>query len=155
MKEGLLVYSTLLSIHSILRWLVIATGVIALVASLRAASDAAYRPASAPRLLFVTAIDLQVLVGLLLYLRFSPLTTTALHHLDAAMSNHVLRFWVVEHPFGMLASLALAHVGNVRLRQAGGDRRAARRVAVYFAMALLLAIVSIPWPFLSYGRPLL
>jgi hypothetical protein len=75
--------------------------------------------------------------------------------MGAAMSNDLARFWTIEHPFGMAVALTLAHIGRVRSRQAIVDARRARRAAVYFTLAILVIILSIPWPGLPYGRPLL
>ena len=148
-------YATLLSVHSVLRWLVILSAVAAFVAALRGAA----RPGGhAPRIAgftLATFFDVQLLVGLALYLRFSPLTTAAIHHFDRAMGNEVLRFWTVEHPVGMIAGLALVHIGNVKVRRNPGDARALRRAAIYFALALVVTLLSVPWPFMPYGRPLL
>src|SRR5512142_1042601 len=100
-------YSVLLTVHSILRWLVIVAGVVAAVRAWRASSSTVVATASSEGLIFTVFFDLQFLVGLLLYFVASPLTTAALHHLGGAMSNELLRFWAIEHPFGMIVALAL------------------------------------------------
>jgi hypothetical protein len=154
-KEIASVYAILLSLHSVVRWLVLAAGIVAVAAAIRAASTRG-RPAPAGAgLLFAILLDIQVLLGLLLYLRFSPLTTAALRHLDRAMTDDTLRFWAVEHPFGMLAGLAFAHAGSVRARKSAAAGRRDWRTALYFGLALLLVAASVPWPFMPYGRPLL
>ena len=63
-----------------------------------------------------------MLLGLLLYFVFSPLTKAALGDFAGAMKDPLMRFWAVEHVFGMVIGVALAHVGHVA-GQAGGDRR--------------------------------
>ncbi len=148
-------YATLLTIHSVLRWLVILSAVGAVVAAWRAAARPGGSAARIAGFVLATFFDLQLLVGLALYLRFSPLTTAAIHHFDQAMGNSLLRFWAVEHPVGMIVALALAHVGNVKVRRHPADPRALRHAAVYFAAALVIALLLVPWPFLPYGRPLL
>jgi hypothetical protein len=67
----------------------------------------------------------------------------------------VLRFFAVEHITGMLVVVVVAHLGRVktqRPQQASARHRAA---AIWYGAAVLIALVSIPWPFLPYGRPLL
>jgi len=150
-------YSTFLLVHSVLRWAVIAAGVVAVVRAWRASSVRElrdFRQRRADGRAFTVLFDLQFLVALILYFLLSPVTTAALHHFGAAMSNNVARFWAVEHPFGMIAGLALAHIGRAKCRRTGSPQQR-RRGAIYFSLALLVVLVSVPWPFLPYGRPLL
>jgi hypothetical protein len=70
------------------------------------------------------------------------------------MRQPQLRFWLVEHPIGMLAALILVHVGRVRTRRAP-DAVKGRRARLFFGLALLLILASIPWPGLPYGRGLI
>ena len=70
------------------------------------------------------------------------------------MSDDIVRFWAIEHPFGMIVALAVAHAARGKSRQ-GGDGRRRRRVALLHSIAIAIILVSTPWPFLPYGRPLL
>jgi hypothetical protein len=70
-------------------------------------------------------MDVQLLIGFLLYLFFSPMTTGALRDFGSAMGNSVLRFYAVEHLFGMVVAVIIAHVG-ARSRAATGPRRQAQ-----------------------------
>ena len=146
-------YGWVSALHSWIRWLVIISGVVAVVRAFmqRGTWSSADDRAG---IVFTTVLDVQFLFGLLLYLWFSPITAAARHALGAAMQNASLRFWVVEHPIGMIAALALAHVGRTRVRRAapGAKARAAR---IFFALALVLVLLSTPWPGLPYARPLL
>ena len=65
-----------------------------------------------------------------------------------------MRFWAVEHVFGMLVGIALAHVGvaRARLRRRPPKHRI---VAIFFGLALLAILVSIPWPGTPNARPLI
>src|SRR5918993_3385248 len=106
-------YSLVLNVHSWMRWIVIAT---CLWSILRAAM-AGGRPwtpadARASRLFMIT-LDIQMLLGLLLYLVLSPFTRQAMSNMGEAMKVSSLRFFVVEHLFGMIVALALAHIGAV------------------------------------------
>ena len=71
-----------------------------------------------------------------------------------AMHTASLRYWAVEHPFGMIAGLALAHVGRARLRRQPPERRG-RTALIFFILAVIVAAASIPWPAMSNGRPLI
>lgn len=150
-------YLLTLAIHSLLRWAVLATGIAAFARGLagvraRRAWTAADNRAG---LWFVIAMDVQLLLGLALYLRLSPLTQAALQDFGAAMRNSTLRFWAVEHLVGMLVALALVHVGRVRIRKTTDAVRRHRVAAMFFGLALLAILLTIPWPGMPTARPLL
>ncbi len=147
-------YSTALTLHSWLRWVVIAAG---LVAFIRAAAGASGRKPWRPSddragFWFTMTLDVQLLLGLLLYVFLSPLTSQALHDFGAAMKAPGLRFWAVEHAFGMLIGVALAHVGRARARKADSLRRH-KVAAIFFGLALVVILASIPWPGTPNARP--
>jgi hypothetical protein len=150
-------YAAALLLHSWLRWLVIAAGLLAVGRALGGrAKGRAWGPHDdrAGRL-FAVALDVQVLVGLLLYFVLSPVVTAARADVAAAMRTSALRFWLVEHLVAMLLAIVLAHVGRTRVRRAMSDRQRFTRAAVYFGLALLLVLAGTPWPGLPYARPLL
>jgi hypothetical protein len=145
-------YPILLAVHSLLRWAVLAAGGAAVLRALggkrtwSAADDRA-------GLWFVVAMDLQFLLGLLLYAGVSPITRVAFADFGGAMANSMLRYWAVEHLFGMLIAIALVHIGRVRIRKADAARR--RRLAlIFYGLALVIILASIPWPGTSAARPL-
>ncbi len=144
-------YSAMLLAHSVLRWAVILAGLVAAATAWR--EESGPQTARAGRV-FTVLLDLQVLAGLILYFLLSQITRFALSHFGAAMSDNIVRFWAIEHPFGMIAAVAVAHVARARSGH-GGDARQRRRVALYVSIAIAIIILSTPWPFLPYGRPLL
>lgn len=149
-------YTPLLLVHSWLRWAVLAMGVLAVARAL--AGVRTRRPftpidESAARR-FVIALDIQLLLGLILYLWASPFTTEAFADLGAAMRNAPLRFFVVEHVFGMVVATALAHVGKVRLTRIPDSAGRHKAALVFFGLALVIIALSIPWPGMPAGRPL-
>jgi hypothetical protein len=150
-------YATVLLLHSWLRWLVILLG---LVATIRAIAGASSRRPWMPvddRLgkLFAGALDLQMLLGLVLYFFLSPITTAALSDFMGSMKVSAMRFWSVEHWFGMVIAIALVHVGIARARRATDGPRKHRILALFFVLAMMAILAAIPWPGRPYGRPLL
>lgn len=148
-------YTSVLLLHSWLRWIVILAG---LYAFFRAASGASGRKSWTPAddragFWFSMALDVQFLLGLVLYFFLSPLTAAALHDFGAAMKDSLLRFFAVEHVFGMLIGIALVHVGRARARKADSLRRH-KVAAIFFGLALIAILASIPWPGTPHGRPL-
>jgi hypothetical protein len=149
-------YSAALFMHSWIRWAVILAGLYAFVrAALGTSRRSPWTPADdRAGFWFVTALDLQMVFGLILYFLLSPLTAVALHNFSGAMKDPILRFWGAEHPFGMIIGIALAHVGQVRARKTDSLRRH-RVAAIFFGLALVVILASIPWPGSPHGRPLL
>ena len=146
-------YGIVLNVHSWLRWVVL---IVMLWTILRAVlpGPRAWTPADDRSLrLSVISLDVQFLLGLLLYFVLSPFTREAMSDIGAAMRSPGLRFFAVEHVAGMLIAITLAHVGAVRIRKAAPERRH-RLAAIFFILALLAVLASIPWPGLPAGRPL-
>jgi len=105
-------------------------------------------------LVLVTIVDIQLLLGLLLYLVLSPFTASAFHDFGAAMRNPQLRFWAVEHSATMMLAIVLVHVGRVLARTAATPESSRRRQIICFGLATVLMIVATPWPGMANGRPL-
>ncbi len=138
-------YALILLVHSWLRWAVLAAGLAAALGG-RSRSDTAGK-------WFTILLDVQILLGLLLYFVLSPFTTEALADFGAAMGNSQLRFFAVEHVFGMLIGTALAHVGRKKIARAPIERRG-RLALIFYGLALLAIAASIPWPGMPAGRPI-
>ena len=149
------IYGTVLGLHSLMRWAIVALVLTAVARALLARQGG--RPWSGTdeqvgRLL-VIALDVQFLLGAVMYVGLSPVVKAAMTNLSLAMQNRTMRFWVVEHPIALVAAVVLAHVGFAKAKRTGGT--AAQRYALlYFGLALVIILTSIPWPFFSYGRPL-
>src|SRR6202158_5891038 len=143
-------YSFVLVLHSWLRWIAIAAGIGATAAAISSPRGGG---SERPGLLFMISMDLQMLLGLLLYTFLSPTTAAIFNDFGAAMKDPVARFWAVEHVTMMLAAGALAHVGRVLTRKSlspGGKRI---RLMVCFGLSTLLMIAEAPWPGMRAGRP--
>jgi hypothetical protein len=100
-------------------------------------------------------VDVQLLLGLLLYFVYSPYTALALDDFGNAMRSSDLRFWAVEHPFGPIVGLALLHIGRARAKKMTDGLRKHRTTAIFFALALIAIAAAIPWPGTPHPRPLI
>ena len=151
------VYAALVILHSWIRWIVLLTGLFAVVRGVRGkAGRAPWGPGDdAAGRWFVISLDTQMLIGLVLYLFLSPYTMSAWGNMGEAMRDPLLRFFAIEHLVGMIVGTALAHVGRARIRKAADPLRRHTLAVIFFALALLVIAASIPWPFMSTGRPLL
>ena len=146
----------LLTAHSLNRWLVVVLLLIALVRGISGwtrGRDWIRRDDLTARVL-LAVLDLQLLLGLALYV-VSPLVRAGWSDIAAAMDNRVLQFWTVEHAPTMILAIVIVHIGHVAARRAAEDRRRFRVATLSIAVATLLILGGIPWPFLPHGRPLL
>jgi hypothetical protein len=148
-------YSGFMTVHSVFRWLVLLAGLAAVglaIAGWRGRPWQTFDKVAGRA--FVGLLDFQLLLGLILYVVLSPIVSTAVVNAGAAMKDPVMRFFMLEHPLGMIAAIALAHVGSVRVKKAADDAGKHRTAAVFFGLALVLILLSIPWPGMPAGRPL-
>ncbi len=147
-------YTSVLALHSWVRWLALIAGVGATLAALR--SDAGSDKSTADRwgMIMVTALDLQMLLGLILYFALSPFTVQAMQDFGAAMRTPQLRFWAVEHITMMIGAVILTHVGRVLSRKATNPSARRMRMLICYGLATLLMFAGTPWPGTMNGRPL-
>lgn len=143
-------YDFMLMLHSGLRWLVALLAVVAVVTAWIATRRNGGRWPAPLRTLgkvYVGLFDLQLLVGVLLYVWLSPLTTGAFNALGEAMKVGELRYFVVEHVVMMVAAAVLIHVGVALARKSDS----ALKAAMLYTFALLIMIPGIPWARVAAG----
>jgi hypothetical protein len=142
-------YSVVLLLHSWIRWVSLVAGVGTTLAALRSKTDGERSLADRWGLVMMMTLDLQMLLGLALYLALSPNMQEILSHFGASMKDPALRFWAVEHITAMMGAVILAHVGRVLARKATSAAAKRTRLVICAGLATVLMIVGMPWP----GRP--
>lgn len=150
-------YTITLLAHSWLRWAVLVAGLFAVGRAIAGAAGRRSWSRADERagFWFVTLLDLQMLLGLVLYFILSPITRAALQDFGAAMSSSGLRFWGVEHLFGMIVGVVLVHLGRARTRKLTESPARHKVAAISYTLGLLAILFSIPWPGMPNGRPLI
>jgi uncharacterized membrane protein HdeD (DUF308 family) len=147
-------YTLVLALHSWLRWLALIAGIAATVTALSDRASTAPRRADLWGLALMVALDVQMLLGLLLYFVLSDYMLAIRNDFGAAMRNSGLRFFAVEHLTLMLGAVVLAHVGRVLGRKAATPESKRMRMLICFGLATVLMVLGIPWPGMASGRPL-
>lgn len=139
-------YSFTLAVHSILRWFVLIFGLLAIIkAYVGWFGKKEWKSLDNQLGLgFTISLDIQVLLGFLLYV-ISPLTQAAFSDIGMAMANSDLRFFLVEHFLMMVVALVLAHIGRSRAKKADTDVSKHKNAAIFFTIAMLLILAAIPW----------
>ncbi len=149
-------YNYLLIIHNLFRWIVILMAAYALYSNFvgwkqggkYSKKDRALNSA------FVGTMDLQLILGFLLYFFYSPYTKTAFSNMAEAMHDKGLRFWAVEHIAGMFIAIVVAHIGAALSKRAKTDAEKFKKAFIYFAIALILVVLSLPYAAHGGERPL-
>lgn len=148
-------YELVLLLHSWLRWGALLAGVLATVTAFTVKPGLrGSEQADRWGLFFTIALDMQMLLGLLLYLALSPITSAIFDDFGAAMGDPVARFWAVEHVTMMVIALVLAHLGRILARKALSPSAKRMRLIICFGLATILMFVGTPWPGMNAGRPL-
>jgi uncharacterized membrane protein YozB (DUF420 family) len=151
------VYLFVLSLHNVLRWLVV---ILTLAAAVNAFwgwfGKRAWSERDRKLGVFVSmGIDIQLLLGLLLYFVISPLMTeTILPNFGGAMKNSELRFFAIEHIFLMVLVVVFAHLGSILAKRGKDSTARFRRAAIWFTLTLALILAGLPWfrPLLRLGE---
>ena len=148
-------YEFTLMIHSWLRWAVLIAAVMAIVSafSMRPGFGGEAR-AERWGLLFMISLDVQLLIGFLLYVALSPTTAAIFDDFGAAMGDPVARFWAVEHLTLMVVAVVLAHLGRILARKARTPGTKRSRILVCFTLSTIAVLAAIPWPGMAAGRAL-
>lgn len=139
--------SLLKGFHNLLRWVVVLGGIYALIAMIRGlTSQVRYdKPAEQAGRLFVSVLDLQVVVGVVLYL-ISPFVKSAMQGgMAEVMGNTALRSILVEHVILMVLAAIAAHIGLATARAAASDRAKFMRGLIWYLVAALLIVLGTPW----------
>lgn len=136
-------YPFLLQFHSGLRWLILLVAIVVVLKSLvglfggtkYSKLDKILAPS------FVGMMDLQLLIGLVLYVFLSPFTS----NFSFNMGDEVIRFWSVEHLALMIFAVAAAHVGRSISKKSEDAQVKFRFQSIFFGMSLVLMLLGIPW----------
>ncbi len=140
-------YSFLLFLHSVIRWGVLLSLLYALIRGIR--GWAGHRPFTTTdntiRNTTVTFSHSQLLIGYTLYF-VSPLIANYRYGAPATVSLP-LRFFGWIHPLLMTIVVVLITIGSSVAKRQSTDMAKFRTMTIWFALALLVLICAIPWPF--------
>jgi uncharacterized membrane protein YeaQ/YmgE (transglycosylase-associated protein family) len=149
-------HTFLLTLHNVTRWLVIIFALIAIVRAFSGwfANKDWTGSDNRSGLIYTIVLDIQLLLGIILFIYPGIYTQMMLADPGAAMGNHLVRFYAIEHTTVMLLAVILAHVGRSLSKRAPAAVAKHRRAAVWFSISLLAILTAVPWPFMaSIGRP--
>ncbi|QIA09584.1 cytochrome B [Draconibacterium halophilum] len=140
-------YTGLLHAHNGFRWLVLIALVFAVILAVIGWTGRRKwgRADNLTGLVLVMLMDIQFLLGIILYAFVSPITKAAFNDFGAAMKNSNLRFYAVEHILLMIIALVLVHIGRAKSKKDAAPLKKYRAAAIFYGLALVLVLAAIPW----------
>ncbi|HUQ66375.1 MAG TPA: hypothetical protein VM101_09475 [Flavitalea sp.] len=152
-------YTGLVHLHNFLRWVVLVLLIVAIVRHLMGMTSRKTFTSGDKKadLLLMISTHIQLLVGLIIWFigdwGYQIVKNSA--GMGEVMKNSAMRFWVIEHPLGMLVATALITVGRGVSKKLLPDAVKHKKIFWFFFIALIIIIASVPWAGRTgIGRPL-
>ncbi|HEX6428575.1 MAG TPA: hypothetical protein VF008_12850 [Niastella sp.] len=141
-------YYLLLAIHSLVRWLVLVSLLVAIFQAYKgwlgnkpfSKFDNIIRSATA------SIAHVQFVLGIVLYC-ISPLVRYFLGYFKTAVHQREIRFFGMEHIAMMLIAVVLITIGSMKAKRQSTDKQRFKTMAIWFTIALIIILSSIPWQF--------
>lgn len=143
-------YDILVHVHSIGRWILLLLLLIAIFNSLVAGGRPFIKSDNRTGLILTITADLMLLIGLALWF-MGPFQQIKSSGMSDVMQNSIARFFAVEHEVGMIIALILIHIGKAQAKKRIADSAKHKRTVIFYLIALIIILISIPWPFLENG----
>lgn len=149
----------LLHLHNTLRWIILILLLVSIFKAYNGWQSKKSFAAGDKKIWLFTMISghITLLLGLYQWAfgRFGIFTTT-LPEGTSVMKDSFYRFFWVEHPLGMIIAIVLMTLGHGMAKKAVSDEVKYKKAFYYFLIALVIILISIPWPFRGMvGRPLM
>jgi hypothetical protein len=141
-------YSTLLTLHSLTRWLVLGSLLFAIFNAYRGwlLNKPYLKFDNSVRHITATIAHMQLVLGVCLYI-ISPIVSYFLHNFSTAVHERTIRFFGMEHIAMMLTGIIVITIGSVKAKRRATDKEKYKTIAIWFTMGLLIILSSIPWSF--------
>lgn len=141
-------YALLLAAHSLVRWLVLISLLVAIFRAYQGwlqqkkfkKSDNTIRTVAA------TCAHIQLVIGIALYC-ISPVIRYFLNYFKTAVHQREIRFFGMEHVTMMLIAIVLITIGSAKAKRQTTDKQRFKTMAIWFTIALVIILSSIPWQF--------
>ena len=145
-------YTGLLHLHSVLRWIILILLLVAIYKSIVDKSGPFTSTHKKLGLFLMISCDIMLLIGLYQWIT-GPLGLKNIQNtgMKDIMSNSYYRFYAIEHTTAMILAIALIHVGKSYGKKDISDAAKHKRTLLFFGLALLIILISIPWPFREIG----
>lgn len=146
-------YQTLTFLHSIMRWLVLASLVYSIYRAYKGyfskteftKTDNNFRHWTA------TIAHIQLIIGVIFYMK-SPIIRYFWNNFNEAIRNLDIAFFGLIHIFLMLIAIIVITIGSATSKRKATDRGKYKTMLVYFSISLIIIFIAIPWPFSPFAN---
>lgn len=149
-------YELTLFLHSLNRWLLTIFALFVIASAYKGwLLNEQYKAYHAKAMLITVILaDIQLLIGLALYFGLSP-AVPPFSEFGSIMKERVPRFWAVEHLTNGILTVLFIHLAKIFAAKHDESRRKFKRTALFMTLAVIALMLSIPWPGMPQGRPLI
>ena len=152
-------YTGLVHLHNFLRWVILLLLIVAIVRHFSGTtSKKAFTSGDRKTgTWLMIAANAQFVLGLIQWFigDWGYKLISSAGGMGAVMKNGPARFWVIEHPIGMIIAVALISIGRGVAKKNIPDANKHKRAFWLFLIALIVIMATVPWPGrLGVGRPL-
>lgn len=141
-------YQALTFYHSIVRWLVLASLVYAILIAYKGyRSNAVFSKTDNTVMHWTATIaHVQLMIGIVLFSQ-SPVTKYFWSNAGQHLRNIDLAFFGFIHEVLMLMAIVLITIGSALAKRKQTDHEQFRAMLVWFSISLVIIFIAIPWPF--------
>lgn len=148
-------YYTLLTTHSLFRWLVLASLILSITIGLNGwlTNKHFNKTHNSIRHWTATIAHIQLMLGITLY-SISPLIKTFWNGLDETIKMKEIRFFGMEHSLMMFIAVVIITIGSAKAKRKENDISKFKTMTIWFLVGLIIILVNIPWGFSFFvSRP--
>ncbi|UOY07786.1 hypothetical protein L0P88_04350 [Muricauda sp. SCSIO 64092] len=141
-------YSTVLTLHSLFRWLVLLSLGFAIYRAYKgytSKSPFSYLD-NKVRHWTATIAHIQLILGILVYIK-SPIIQYYFSDFKNLVADWNLTFYGLFHFILMIGAIVLITIGSAKAKRKKTAREKFKTILVTYSIALILIFIAIPWPF--------
>ena len=142
-------YGFLVASHNVVRWIVVILGLVAVIRSFWGWLGKKEWNTTDRKIgvFFTSAMDVQLLLGVILYFVFSNWGLKAILEkgMSFVMGESQYRFFGIEHAFYMTLAVVFAHLGSMLPKKVEASPAKFKRAALWFSLSFLIILIAIPW----------
>jgi hypothetical protein len=141
-------YSTLIFLHSLTRWLVVISLLYAIYRAYQGlrGRKSFSKSVNSIRHWTATIAHVQLIIGILVYTQ-SPGVRYFWRHTREALHNWDVTFYSLVHALLMLLAIVVLTIGSAKAKRMSSDRDKFSVMLNWFLLAFILIFIAIPWPF--------